>query len=84
MKIFVFSEGPKKKIPFATSERIAIEDGVTTIRPWRNGVPSGTNKEIEAAFAEFQRAIEPTGLFPLDDQEVVEFEIDLDSHNRSY
>lgn len=86
MKVLVFSEGPKKPCRFAMKDRIVVENGVTTIRPYRKGQPSGTPKELEKAFADFAAAIKPDGLFPLQDDNgrlVEEFEIDLESHNRS-
>jgi len=69
-----------KKNPFSKEERVCIEDGITTIRPYRNGKPSSTNKELEAAFAEFQRAITPDELFP----DAVEYDINLEGHNRRF
>lgn len=84
MKILVFSEGPKIKSRFNLGDRIVVEDGITTIRPCRKGKPSSTNKELSKAFAEFAEAIKPDALFPLhdDDGRLIEFDIDLESHNR--
>jgi hypothetical protein len=84
LSVLVFSEGPKKKVPFAKEDRVVMEDGIPTIRPYRNGKPSSTEKELSKAFEEFRRAIEPDGLFPAHDGVgYIEIDIDLTSHNRS-
>ncbi len=86
LTVHIFANRKKAQNQFSIKERIVMEDGVTTIRPYRNGKPSSTAKEIDKAFADFRAAIEPTGLFPLtdDDGRVIEFEIDLTEHNRSF
>ncbi len=66
MKLMVFSERGKTHIPFKTSERVCVEDGITTIRPWRNGVPGGTEREVEEAIANFQEAIKASAQWPVD------------------
>jgi hypothetical protein len=80
LTIHVFS-GKRTKNLFKKSERIVVEDGITTIRPWRNGGPGGTPKEIEAAFAEFARAIRPDGNCPsgnAESQGFIEYQLDLE------
>lgn len=63
MKLLVFSEAPKRKNPFSYDDRVVIEDGIPTIRPYRNHVPGSTNKELEVAFAEFRTAMENNTLW---------------------
>lgn len=59
LNVHIFANTKKKeKNRFTTAERVTIEDGVTTIRPIRNGVPGGTEKELEVAFEDFKRAID--------------------------
>jgi hypothetical protein len=57
LSIIVNLEVPHSKSKWTRKERITLEDGVTTIRPLRNGVPGGTEKEVEASIAEYERAI---------------------------
>jgi len=43
---------------FKLSERTIVEDGITHIRPWRNGKPGSTEKEIQTAFDDFRRNLD--------------------------
>jgi len=56
--IIVNLDVPYGKAPkFPYKERITHVDGITTIRPLRNGVPGGTEQEVSDAIAEFERAM---------------------------
>lgn len=57
LKVMVFDNKTKKN-RFSLSERITNENGITTIRPIRNGVPGGTEAEIEEAFENFRLIID--------------------------
>jgi hypothetical protein len=47
---------PHRKSKWTTRERTTIQDGVTMIRPLRNGKPGGTEREVSDSIAEFERA----------------------------
>jgi hypothetical protein len=57
LAILVNPEFKPKKIRWTYKQRVAIEDGIPTIRPWRNGGPCGTEREIQKAIEELNAAM---------------------------
>lgn len=57
LKVLVFGNKTLRN-RFSLSQRITNENGLTTIRPIRNGVPGGTEAELEEAFENFRLMID--------------------------